>query len=232
MIKCSVCQLENDEFATICSGCRGFLQERVPHLYLFETIWGILHSPRRSFQRIVLAKRKNFSLLMFVLFGVCCSFGFLWFLKLGVFFENLPELLIWGVAFGIVGGMLGSPLLAFILHLTATILGGRSSYRVAYPVLSYSVIPIVLTLFLVLPIELLTFGMYLFTWNPDPYAIKPVSYVALIGFDVVMIGWSVGLLGMGTRIAYRIGWLKALLVAAITMISIVGMGYGAAVMLV
>ena len=50
----------------------------------------------------------------------------------------------------------------------------------------------------------MTFGMYLFTSNPDPYVIKPVSYIMLIGFDILMGGWTVVLSVIGTSVVHRL----------------------------
>ena len=60
-----------------------------------------------------------------------------------------------------------------------------------------------------LPIELLTFGMYLFTSNPHPYVIKPVSFLLLMGFDTLMAGWAITLAVIGMTVVYRFSVLKA-----------------------
>ena len=50
---------------------------------------------------------------------------------------------------------------------------------------------------LVLPAELAIFGIYLFDRNPDPMALKPGVYMALLGFDVLSALWAAGLLHVG-----------------------------------
>jgi uncharacterized protein (DUF486 family) len=78
--------------------------------------------------------------------------------------------------------------------------------------LAYSLTPIALTLFVILPIELLTFGMYMFTGNPHPYSIKPVSYVIMVGFDSFVALWSVILAVLATRIGHQMSTQKSILV--------------------
>lgn len=218
MQKCTVCQTENDPFATVCRECGGFLQNRIPNLNLFETIWGILESPTKTFKVIVMAEHKNFSLLLFTLFGIGVSFSTFWFYQLGNSFSSLPELLVVACLVGIGGGIVIPPIITAVYHHVARIGGRKATYKTGYAILAYSTTPVVLSVFLVLPIELLTFGMYLFTGNPDPYVIKPISYVALLFLDGVMGIWSLWLVLRGTTIAYGVGWLHS----SLAMVAAVG----------
>lgn len=179
MIKCTVCLTENDEFATICRQCKAFLQDRIPNLDLFETGWRVLESPHKAFRVITLAEHKNYSLFLFTLFGISLSFTGFWFFRLGNRFASLLDLMPWAFGAGIVLGFAVAAILPLAYFLFAKMAGGSTGYRTSLAVLGYSLTPIALSLFLVLPIELLTFGMFLFTWNPHPYTIKPLSYISL-----------------------------------------------------
>jgi hypothetical protein len=225
MLKCPVCLSENDPFTTICAQCGGFLQNRVPNLNLFETLWGVLESPSKTFPKIVLAEHKNFSILLFALFGVSIAFTAFWFFNIGRVIGSLPELIVLGLGFGLVGGIVMSPFIAVAYHGTNRLLGGVASFRTGYSLLAYATAPAILSLFLILPIELMTFGMYLFTSNPHPYVIKPVSYVLLLSFDVVVGLWTLWLVIKGTHIAYRVRWIPAIgssLVALLVLAAFVG----------
>lgn len=220
MITCAVCGTENDEYATTCLKCRGFLQNRIPNLDLFETAWSIIESPRKAFQHITLAEHKNFSLFLFSLFGISLSFTGLWFFRLGDRFDNLLTLIIWGLLVGAALGVVLAPIISFVHLLGSKLFGGNSSFRNSLGVVAYSLIPIVFSLFFVLPIELLTFGMYLFTANPHPYTIKPVSYVILVGFDTAVGMWAIGLSILGTKVGQRLSLVRsAVLIVAILCLS-------------
>jgi hypothetical protein len=212
MIQCPVCHEENDEFATTCSQCKGFIQDRVPNLNLFETGWTVLESPHKAFRTITLAEHKNYVLFLFTLFGISLSFTGFWLLRLGRYFENLLDLIGSAVGAGIILGLVVAGLLTLAYHGIARLLGGRSGFRSSLGLLAYSLTPIALTLFVILPIELLTFGMYMFTANPHPYSIKPVSYVLMIGFDSVVALWSVLLAVLATRIGHQMSTSKSILV--------------------
>jgi hypothetical protein len=118
----------------------------------------------------------------------------------------------WAIVVGIALGVASAIILTLAYHLMAKLLGGAGAVRDSLALLAYSLTPIVVSLFIVLPIELLTFGMYLFTSNPHPYTIKPVSYVILVGFDVIVSLWSLGLAILATKVGHRISTAKSLVV--------------------
>jgi hypothetical protein len=213
MTICSVCQFENDDFAVTCKNCKGFLQNRIPNLDLFETVWGVIESPRATFRRIAIAEHKNFALLLFALFGLGLSFTALWHFELGDRFSTLLDLIIFATVSGPGVGILVSLVLTLVYHLLAKVSGGKAAFRTSVGALAYSLTPIVLSVFLILPIELLTFGMYMFTSNPHPYVLKPFSYVLLIGFDSLVTVWSVVLLTIGAAIVHGLAWWKSILVS-------------------
>jgi len=210
MTICSVCQSENDEFAVTCKKCKGFLQNRIPNLNLFETAWGVIESPRATFRQIALAEHKNFSVLLFGLFGIGLSFTALWHFKLGDRFSTLLDLIIIATVSGPVIGIVVGLFISTVFHFLAKMIGGKGTFRTSVGVMAYSLTPIILSVFLVLPIELLTFGMYMFTSNPHPYVLKPLSYVLLIGFDSLVTGWSCVLASIGAMIVHGMSWVKAL----------------------
>lgn len=228
MIQCPVCKVENDDFAITCSQCKGFIQDRVPNLNLFETGWTVLESPHKAFRTITLAEHKNYVLFLFTLFGISLSFTGFWLLRLGRYFENLLDLIGSAVGAGVVLGLAVAVLLTFAYHGIAKLLGGKSGFRSSLGLLAYSLTPIALTLFIILPIELLTFGMYMFTGNPHPYSIKPVSYVIMIGFDFAVALWSVILAVLGTRIGHQMSTGKSIIVVLGTIAFLSGILFVAA----
>ena len=93
MITCRVCNTENDEYAIVCRNCKSYVQNRIQNLDFFETVWKVIESPRKAFHDITLAEHKNYSLLLFALFGVALSFTGFWYFKLGSRFESLLNVL-------------------------------------------------------------------------------------------------------------------------------------------
>lgn len=222
MVQCPTCAFENDEFATICSKCRAFLQNKVPNLNFFDTSWGILESPFKTFKIIGIADHKNYSAFLFCGFGIAVSFAAAWFLKIGVFFDTLMDLIPFTFGAGVILGGIFALLLSVVHHGMTKVMGAETRIRQSYGVLAYSFVPILLSLILVLPIELLTFGMYMFTSNPHPAVIKPVSYYVLLGCDILLAAWTVVLVFKGTRVVHRISAMRSVLVIAVLLMFVVG----------
>ncbi len=217
-MQCLICKEENDEFAVTCRSCKAFLQNRVPNLDLFKTAWKVLESPRKVFHTIALAEHKNYSFVLFLLFGIALSFTGFWLFQWGTYFTTLLDLLPVAVGLGLVLGLLSTLLLTAIYHLSVKMVGGSNSLRNSWATLAYATTPIALTLILLLPIELMTFGMYLFTSNPHPYTLKPLSYVVLTGLDAVFVLWSLGLVSVGTMVVHRIPMVRAGLATLMTFV--------------
>jgi len=209
MLRCPSCSFDNDDFATICVQCKSFLQNRVPNLNFFETVWGIIESPKTTFRTITLAEHKNYVLFLFACFGIAVSFTTFWYLELGRHFDSLLFMIPWALGGGVVGGLIITPLLSVLGHLVGRSLGSNQRFRNSNALFAYSLVPVVLSLILILPIELLTFGMYMFTSNPPPIVIKPVSFLLLMGFDVLMTVWALALAGIGMTVVYRFSVWKA-----------------------
>lgn len=217
MIKCTVCLAENDDFSTTCIKCKAFLQDRVPNLNLFETSWQVIESPSKAFRKIALAEHKNYVLFLFSMLGVSLAFTVFWYLRLGTRFESLLDLIPAAVGIGVVLGLVSSVVVTGVYHLLAKMMGGMTGFRGSLGVLGYSMTPVAFSLILILPIELLTFGMYLFTSNPHPYVMKPVSYVLLIGFDAVIAAWTLSLAVVGTRVGHQLNAMKSMIVVFVTL---------------
>ncbi len=218
MLTCPVCQFENDEFAVLCGRCKAFIQNRIPNLDLFDTAWGILEKPRAAFRQIAVADHKNFSLFLFALFGICLSFTGLWYFRLGDRFSTLLDLIIKGLLAGPILGLAVCVPLVLVFHLASIIVGGKASLRTSLALIAYSLTPVVLSLFFVLPIELLTFGIYLFTSNPHPCVVKPLSYVVLVGLDGLVSFWTILLVVVGGTVAHGLSIVRSVSVVVVTVV--------------
>jgi len=215
MITCSVCQTENDQYVTVCKKCGGFLQDRLPNLDLFDTVWKIIEKPNHAFRLIMRAEHKNYAVFLSTLAGIAITFTGFWHFTLGDRFGNILMLIFFGLLLGIPIGLALSPVISLLHWGLSKILGNKPSFRNSLGITSYSLTPIVLSLLFVLPIELLTFGMYLFTFNPPPYSIKPIPYMVLIGFDIALTTWTWVLLVIGTKVGNQTSWWKSIVISSL-----------------
>lgn len=206
MIDCPVCGTRNHHLATVCSSCGGFVQGRVENLDLFSTIWKLIEQPRYAFHQICIARFKNYSTIISAIAGVGFVFAFFWYVKAGDQSGSAFNLL----AGGAVAGPPVGVLLTFLLTLTSwTVLratGVRVRFRNLYAVLAYSLIPVLLAVVFVLPLEIFTFGRYFFSTNPPPWLLKPVSYYLFISLGAAVACWTFLLSAIGMRALLDTGW--------------------------
>jgi hypothetical protein len=228
MVTCGVCKTENDEFAIVCRNCKSYIQNRIPNLDFFATVWKVIESPRRAFHDITLAEHKNYSLLLFALFGIGLSYTGFWYFQLGSRFDSLLDLLAKATAIGVVLGFVCAVLFTSLFDLVVRILGGKGALRNSLGILAYATTPVSLTLAMILPIELLSFGMYLFTSNPNPYLIKPGLYVALLFSDSAMALWAFGLSVIGASVSKQLSLTKSFVAALVTTVLSLGILFLAA----
>jgi hypothetical protein len=220
MLNCPVCQTENDMYATVCTKCGSFLQNRIPNLDLFYIAWKVLESPRKAFHLITLAEHKNYVLFLYTLAGIAAAFAGFWYFTLGEVIGNILVLIFFALLIGIPLGLILCPVASLVHLVMVKILGKNVSFRISLGTTGYALVPIIISLLFVKPIELLTFGLYFFSVNPPPIAIKPVSYVVLIGFDGVLLVWSFLLLIVGTKIGCQLSVWKSTLVSAVVYVLI------------
>ena len=222
MVVCPVCGTQNDEYAIVCGSCKSFIQNRIANLDFFDTVWKVIESPRRAFHDITLAEHKNYSLLLFALFGISLSLTGFWYFRLGPRFDSLLDLLAAAAGSGVVIGIVAAFLFTAAFEVLARIFGGKGTVRSSLGILAYATTPVSLSLVLILPIELLTFGMFLFTRNPDPYTVKPGMYLTLIGTDCAVGIWAVVLGIIGAAVSKQMSAIKA--IVAITVAAGISLG--------
>jgi hypothetical protein len=142
-------------------------------------------------------------------------FAEFWHFKFGDRVENILLIFFLAILIGIPLGIALCPIASSIHWGLSKILGNKASFRNSLGITSYSLTPIVISLLFVLPVELLTFGMYFFTFNPPPITIKPISYILLIGLDIALIIWAWVLLVIGTKVGNQISLWKSILISSL-----------------
>lgn len=197
MLTCSVCGLVNDDLSVVCSSCKSYLQGRVDALNLFESIWGLMEAPSATFKRIVLARHKNYALLLSSLFGICLTFEFAWYKNVA---DRFPSLLTIVTAAIVAGPIIGIAFVwGFSLLITrlARIVEGKGTRRNCFAAVAYATFPMTFVLVFVIPIQIAVFGIDFFGSNPPPMVVKPLEYVLLLGIKSFAALWTVVLLVYG-----------------------------------
>jgi hypothetical protein len=222
MIICTVCHTENDIYSTICTKCGSYLQDKVPNLDLFATIGKVIENPKEAFKLISLSEHKNYSILLFSLLGLYLIFKLLWLFQAGDKFGNLFVLIFMAILMGFPLGLLLSPITTIFHWILSKIFGDKSSLRNSLGILSYSMVPLLISLVTIVPIQLMTFGLYFFTFNPHPMTIKPELYLVIMGIEAGLIIWSFILAVIGTIVGAQISLWKSIVIIFILYITIYG----------
>ncbi len=225
-MRCPVCGADNSHLATVCANCGSFLQQRVENLDLFYSSWRVIERPAKGFKAVALARHKNYVLLLSASAGIGFVFGFFWLAKMGEYAQSLVNLLGAGLLLGPPAGIVAVFFVSSIIVLIARVMRIPVRLRDAYAVSAYSVVPIILTVLLFLPLELMSFGPYFFTTSPSPYAIRPFSYVTFLALDGAFALWSIILLVIGVRVLLQAPWRRSALAVAITLL-LTGLGVAA-----
>lgn len=201
MIRCSVCGTENNELSVVCSSCKSFLQGRLDALNLFSTMWGLIESPRATFRKIVLAKHKNYSLLLSAAFGVSLALNIAWYKSLGQVVSGTLVIMVGAMILGPFLGLFTVFSATAFLRKSTSLMGGLAQQKSLFAALAYATTPMVLSLVFFAPIEVAVFGGDFFGTNPPPSVIKPFEYMLLIGLKWAAVLYSVYLATEGTLVA-------------------------------
>jgi hypothetical protein len=218
MIVCPVCNSDNGHLSVVCVSCGSYLQSKVDNLDLFSTAWQLIESPKKAFRRIAIANHKNYTVVLAAIAGIGLAFSLMWMLNVGNSEITLLQILAMGFVLGPIVGILHVLVIAVIQDMISRFMRLKSRYRNVFAVISYASVPICLSVIFLLPIEILSYGKYFFSTNPSPYTIKPLSYVFMLGLDVLFVGWTLALYVIGVRVLYDIKRAKALTLAGLTLI--------------
>jgi hypothetical protein len=209
MILCSVCAQANDDLQTICSSCGSYIQDRIPNIDFFATMWRLVESPKEAFHKITIAEHKNYVLFLMMFLGIATSFGLLWARHAGNEFNNLIYLILLGFVIGLGIALPIGLLLTVTVHWMLRLFGGKGTLKNTYGVLGWSLMPIMLSVSILLPIQLASIGLRLFSTNPSPMDVKPLVYIVLLGLDGFAALWTINLARVGFCVAHKISTWKS-----------------------
>lgn len=188
---CSKCSHINPPHKNICENCKNHLRERIVNIDLWTTILSLIENPKSAFKNIVYAEHKNF--IYFLLFFISIK-------NLIISrFISVPEIGLNGVTSSLITSIILSILstiLFFVVFTSIQIqLYKKNIYQLRFidffSLNIYAFTPYLIGLFLIFPVQLIVLGGDIFSNNPYPFLIKPFITYLLLGFEVLMIVWTV-----------------------------------------
>lgn len=213
---CSICGFKNSKFDVKCKSCGAYLQNPVYVLNLFDILSLLIFNPDEGFHKIIISKRKNFSIFLSSLSGIAITFEIFRYARVGEKYENLVFLFLNTLYFGVPLGILFVLTMAIILKIFLYRFKGVG-LRAYFAIVAYSMFPIALSTFFLLPSILAVFGIYYFTETPKANELKPLAFYIFSVTNWLLKVYSFFLLISGLKHITESFW-KGLVFAILTSI--------------
>ncbi len=205
-IECPNCGHKNNSIDRVCKNCHFYLREKIANIDLWTTFWKMLETPRKAFQNIFFAEKKNYVfILLFVLSFKFCFNGLVLanitkknIFVFDEFYFNL--LLSFGYFFLFIF------LFSLFYKLTSKIFGIYVRYKDSYTLFTYSLWPMIFAVVILSLLQYALFGEFYFTFNPSPFIIKPFAAYVLLALEALTILFTLYLAiwGIYVQTGYKI----------------------------
>ncbi|MFO7447248.1 MAG: hypothetical protein R6W90_12840 [Ignavibacteriaceae bacterium] len=189
-IICKNCNAENPFYQHICLNCKSYMRERVVNIDLWKVVGLLIENPVKGFSQIIHSEHKNFVsfIIIFAALKLIIDAVFI-----SVAYKNdnalmnfLPDYLIFLAVFS-----LSLYLFSFILNLVDKKINLPTRVKDHFAVNSYAFMPHIFALVFLLPLELILFGGFLFSYNPSPFQLKSTLAYTFLVFEFLIIAWGV-----------------------------------------
>jgi hypothetical protein len=186
---CNNCGLVNPLNSLTCSNCKSFLRERVVNIDLFKILARLIESPVNAFTYIIHSENKNYIFLVLFLISIKILINS-FFIAAALGAEDYFSQFL--IKYIILLLTVSSVILLFSIGLKQLnkSVGIATTLKDNFSVLVYSYVPYIYGILILFPVELIIFGDYLFSNNPSPFFLKETLAYTLLGFEVLLILWS------------------------------------------
>lgn len=225
MINCPLCHTNNTSLDVICPSCGSYLQTKVDNINLFETLWGLIENPSKTFKNIAISKTKNYIIFLSSLLGISITFLLFRIDKIADTIESVRSIFIIGFLGGIPLGIFLILIISAITLLVARIFKQKTSLKRISAVIVYSATPFVYDLIFLLPLKLLTFGVSYFKSNSSLTLINPTVYYIVLSIEGLLFVWFLYLFVSAIKVVFSTGYLRASVLSLLSLISISGIVY-------
>jgi len=167
------------------------MRGRVYNIDLWKTIGLLVESPKKAFTEIVYSEHKNFITFIFLLVAakLLVDIRFVTQLTLGEFKTTTSLIFSYLIVVGVIASFI--LIYSLVIKLVLQWYKIETRFRDNLSVLIYSLIPHVFGIFFLFLLELVVFGDYLFSVNPNPFVIKGLIAYLFLGAEILIILWSV-----------------------------------------
>lgn len=190
---CSVCNNPYFVLDYRCKVCGNILREKVTVINLGEIIYNLLFDIDIGVKKILYAEKKNYLFVLFILLSIKLTLLTLFDISFLDLNNNLKSTKLVVEVF--VAWFICLILLSFFLKSIFFAIKKRNvSFKVATSIITYANLFFALSIFVLFPLELMLFGVYLFSNNPSIFEINLLKAISIISIEVLIIAYSIFLL--------------------------------------
>ena len=209
-IVCSNCHTENPFFVQNCTNCNAFLRSKIANLDLWDTLWKIMESPVKTAETIIQSDHKNFAVSLVIAAAIKIGLTFYIISNAFHFFGDEISNDFNFISLASIFFLLIFIFFSFIITIVNSRFGIKNRFKDNFALYAYSLLPIILILIFLAPVQIALFGTYWFTFNPSPLIIKPMVTYVLFSIEGIFFLWSCALLITSTysqtnSIPYSVG---------------------------
>jgi hypothetical protein len=187
---CSSCGTVNSRHRHICSNCKAYLRERIVNIDLWDTVLGLLESPVKTYNNIIFAENKNF-LILFLLFITLKLIIISKFISILTLYRETTISSFILLALSILTILL--IIISLFSWLLQIILKKKHidiRFKDNFSIITFSLFPLIASLFFLFPFEIMLYGDYLFLLSPSPFDIKPLPAYIFFSLEILFILYS------------------------------------------
>ena len=187
---CKNCNAPNPSHELTCLSCNSYLRERVYNIDFWKTLEYLIESPVKAFTRVIYSEQKNF--LVFILLFVSIKY----FINTIFFYLVNPDNQIFAANilrnYIIVLSSLSITILifSFLIKISNRFYDNKTRIKDIFSILSYALLPNIIAVIFIFPLELIFFGGYIFSNNPSPFLIKETAAYIMLSLEVIIILWT------------------------------------------
>lgn len=190
---CSVCNNSCFVLDYKCKVCGNVLRERVSVINFGEVFLDLMLDIDSGVKKVLYAEKKNYVFILLILLSIKLTILTLFDISFLDLNNNLKSTKLVVEVF--VAWFICLILLSFFLKSIFFAIKKRNvSFKVATSIITYANLFFALSIFVLFPLELMLFGVYLFSNNPSIFEINLLKAISIISIEVLIIAYSIFLL--------------------------------------
>jgi hypothetical protein len=188
-IICPICYKENFVLDFKCADCGSIIRENYRTINLGETLKDLLFNPEFAIKKILFSEHKNYLFFLLALLGLKITVLFFYLNSIYDQDINVPILSLSFYVFSYY--IIFIFLLGLIFQLIIKLITRHNiHYKNSLSIIVYSFSYFSIMGFILFILEMMLFGVYFFSRNPNIFQINSLKAIAVVGLEVILFFYS------------------------------------------